>query len=67
MKPIKLALLIWVLYVASLFILANSTKYIITYQVNEGCDVEIVEEGRLDVVLDSLENNQRTIYSVEPY
>jgi len=66
MNPIKVALIAGALYVVFSMLL-NSNEFLITYQSNEGYEVEIVTEDKLETVIDSLENNQRTIYSVEPY
>lgn len=66
MNPIKVTLIAGALYVVFSMLL-NSNEYLITYQSNEGYEVEIVTEDKLETVIDSLENNQRTIYSVEPY
>lgn len=66
MNPIKVTLIAGALYVVFSMLL-NSNEYLITYQSNEGYEVEIVTEDKLETVIDSLEDNQRTIYSVEPY
>lgn len=66
MNPIKVTLIAGTLYVVFSMLL-NSNEYLVTYQSNEGYEVEIVAEDKLETVIDSLEDNQRTIYSVEPY